>query len=67
MSMAHDLRELVEQTPLVDTHEHLWDESTRLKKNADGEFLCDFSALFFGYPTADLLSAGMPKPAGIVP
>jgi len=32
-----------------------------LTKNAAGEFTCDFSAFFFGYPTADLISAGMPR------
>ncbi|MCD6290401.1 MAG: amidohydrolase family protein [Anaerolineae bacterium] len=50
------LREAVARTPLVDTHEHLQEESDRL---ALGDHL-DFAHLFQAYLLADLASAGMP-------
>ncbi len=49
------LREAVERTPLIDTHEHLQEEHDRL---ALGDRL-DFAYLFQAYLTADLISAGM--------
>ncbi|MBI4557715.1 MAG: amidohydrolase family protein [Candidatus Hydrogenedentes bacterium] len=58
--MIQEIAELIRATAWVDTHEHLWDESTRLRLSAEGKFPSDFSAFFFGYPTSDLLSAGLP-------
>jgi len=49
------LREAVEKTALIDTHEHLQRESERL---ALGDTL-DFAYLFHSYLLADLVSAGM--------
>ena len=49
------LSEVVEQTPLIDTHEHLQEERDRL---ALGDRL-DFAYLFRNYLLADLVSAGM--------
>ncbi|HEY64484.1 MAG TPA: amidohydrolase family protein [Caldilineae bacterium] len=49
------LRDVVEQTPLIDTHEHLQEERERL---ALGDRL-DFAYLFRAYLLADLISAGM--------
>ncbi len=59
--MDTEIRDLVEQTPLVDTHEHLIEESVRLAE-PKGEWLfpCnDWSYLFFHYLGDDLASAGM--------
>ena len=55
------IREKVEATPLVDTHEHLIEESTRLAGPKPGSrFPCDdFSLLFYHYSNADMISAGM--------
>jgi predicted TIM-barrel fold metal-dependent hydrolase len=50
-----ELRDAVEQTPLIDTHEHLQEERERL---ALGDQL-DFAYLFSAYLLADLVSAGM--------
>ncbi len=53
-----ELERLVDQTPLVDTHEHLPDEEERLR----GEWVpCDdWSVLFSHYLDSDLATAGMP-------
>ncbi|ULJ74273.1 amidohydrolase family protein [Rhizobium gallicum] len=52
----------VEQTPFVDTHEHLIEESLRLSGVLDQRFLpCDdWSYLFGEYVANDLVVAGMP-------
>ena len=48
----------VQQTPFIDTHEHLPDEHDRLK----GSVKCDdWTALLCHYLDSDILSAGMPK------
>lgn len=51
------LCETAEQTPLIDTHEHLQEERDRL---ALGDRL-DFACLFRAYLLADLVSAGMSR------
>ncbi|MBU0639514.1 MAG: amidohydrolase family protein [Planctomycetes bacterium] len=54
-----ELELLVNQTALVDTHEHLPDEEARLR----GEWVpCDdWGVLFSHYIDSDLVSAGMPE------
>jgi predicted TIM-barrel fold metal-dependent hydrolase len=51
------LRRRVEETPIVDTHEHLGDEDERLR----GEMVAcdDWGVLFSHYIDSDLVSAGM--------
>jgi len=44
-------------TPLIDTHEHLYDETHRLQPDAKG----DWTSVLSGYLGSDLLSAGMPQ------
>lgn len=63
MSIATELRDLVEQTPFVDSHEHLVEESTRLQGGAGSRLLpCDdWALLFHHYLGDDLISAGMPS------
>ena len=59
--MDRKIRDLVDQTPLVDTHEHLIEESARLA-DPTGERLypCnDWSYLFYHYFADDLTSAGL--------
>jgi hypothetical protein len=50
------IRAEVEAIPLVDTHEHLVDERTRLSHRIDLFYL------FTHYASSDLVSAGMPRP-----
>ncbi len=63
MTLYAQIRDLVEATPFIDTHEHLIEESSRLRgytENA-GLFPCDdWSYLFMHYLGDDLASAGMP-------
>ena len=58
-----EIRGLVEQTPFIDTHEHLIEEKTRLagpeKCLQPRRALKDFSVLFSHYADSDLRSAGM--------
>jgi predicted TIM-barrel fold metal-dependent hydrolase len=58
---ARRIRDFVEQTPLVDTHEHLVEESMRLQGTLDPRLVpCDDWALLFRhYLGNDLRSAGM--------
>ena len=60
-----DVRSLVEQTPLVDTHEHLPPESERLKdvENQHHTPAPDFGILFSHYADSELRVAGMPEEA----
>jgi predicted TIM-barrel fold metal-dependent hydrolase len=62
--MRERIRELVNATPFVDTHEHLPDESTRLNAESGAGVpmpLChDVSLLFSHYVDSDLIVAGMP-------
>ena len=61
MTVQSRIRDLVEATPLVDTHEHLIEESHRLNWTpGDGLFPCDdWAYLFMHYLGDDLVSAGM--------
>ena len=61
MSVATSIRDQVEQTPFVDTHEHLVEESLRLRGGGGSPLLpCDDWALVFHhYLHDDLTSAGM--------
>ncbi len=63
MPVHSRVRDLVEETPFVDTHEHLVEESLRLS-GQPGHWLfpCDDWALLFShYVDSDLVSAGMPE------
>lgn len=58
------LRELIDETPFIDTHEHLIEESLRLSGDPGSSrlFPCDDWALLFShYLDSDLVSAGMPE------
>lgn len=57
-----EIREWVEQTPFVDTHEHLIEESMRTSGVLHSYFLpCnDWTYLFRDYVADDLVLAGMP-------
>lgn len=67
MSMSDDIRALVERTPLVDTHEHLWEEEVRVKalelKEESKTPAPDIGILFSHYTDSDLKVAGMPGDA----
>ena len=58
---AEQIRRRVAETILVDSHEHLNDESSRLKESALGgnNRAADWSYLFGHYLESDLISAGM--------
>ncbi|MCS6778068.1 MAG: amidohydrolase family protein [Chloroherpetonaceae bacterium] len=62
MTLRHSIRDLVAQTPFIDTHEHLVEESRRVHGVLHPAlFPCDdWSLLFYHYTGDDLLSAGMP-------
>jgi len=55
-----EIRDLVERTPLADTHEHLLEESSRLEPG-DNWRLDDIGILFSLYVEQELASAGMPE------
>lgn len=61
MTAEKQIRAWVEETPLVDTHEHLIEESQRVAGATDGGlFPCDDWTFLFGhYLSDDLASAGM--------
>jgi hypothetical protein len=65
MSRYGEILALAERTPLVDTHEHLLEERTRLAGPSGGmwpaQSLKDFAVLLSHYADSDLLSAGMPQ------
>ena len=62
--MTPGLLDLCERTPLVDTHEHLVEESTRLGGRATHFFPSnDWSDLLLHYAADDMMSAGMGKGA----
>ncbi|MDA0991929.1 MAG: hypothetical protein O3A51_14410, partial [Verrucomicrobia bacterium] len=66
MALNPSILELAEQTPFVDTHEHLLEESTRCNPAQVGrraQTLQDFSVLLSHYADADLRVAGMPADA----
>jgi uncharacterized protein len=63
---ALDIRELVDSTPWIDTHEHLLEESTRLQPPVadSGLHPCDdWAYLLWHYALDDLCSAGLPAEA----
>lgn len=61
MKSDHQITQWVEQTPFVDTHEHLIEESLRLSGALDQWLPCDdWSYLFGEYVANDLAVAGMP-------
>jgi predicted TIM-barrel fold metal-dependent hydrolase len=62
MALNRRILDLVQQTPLVDTHEHIWEESARLKgKEAKPPIPApDFGMLMMHYTDSDLQVAGMP-------
>ena len=63
MSVSAEILELVEQTPFVNTHDHLLEESTRLKgpeqSSHPGQSLRDFGVLLSHYADSDLMVAGL--------
>ncbi|HMN84768.1 MAG TPA: amidohydrolase family protein [Bauldia sp.] len=61
MAADREIAELVERTPLADTHEHLIEESMRLAGTFDQRLLpCDdWSYLLLSYVKDDLANAGM--------
>ena len=56
------LRERIAATPFVDTHEHLLEESTRLRGPGAHDFIpcADAALLLYHYAADDLHAAGMP-------
>jgi predicted TIM-barrel fold metal-dependent hydrolase len=62
MSINTQIRDWIEETPFVDTHEHLIEESLRLSATPDDRlFPCDdWAFMFLHYLSDDLASAGMP-------
>jgi hypothetical protein len=56
------LRDFITRTPIIDTHEHLLEESRRLgpPKPGNHQYGCnDWAYLFVHYAADDLVSAGM--------
>ena len=62
MGSSESIRELVWKTPLVDTHEHLWEEKVRLEATAEKSSIPapDFGMLMMHYTDSDLQVSGMP-------
>lgn len=61
--MNPDIERRVNETPFIDTHEHIIEESVRLGEPDGALFTCnDWAYLFWGYAASDLVSAGMPQP-----
>ena len=60
--MDAQIRDWVEATPLIDTHEHLIEESARVSGKLDERLLpCnDWAYLFSSYLNDDLVNAGLP-------
>ena len=57
--IRNKIYEKVSETILIDTHEHLPDESKRLSSNPPLNIVNDWSTLFSHYLNSDLRSAGM--------
>jgi hypothetical protein len=55
------IRERVQSTPLVDTHEHLIEEERRLSGESERIEADDWSFLISHYLDSDLLTSGMPR------
>jgi uncharacterized protein len=62
-SLQEELRRLVDTTPFVDTHEHLWPEALRIKGKTEETEVPppDFGILFNHYTDSDLHVSGMPQ------
>lgn len=58
--MREDIRKLIDETPIVDTHEHIIEERHRLEP-ANHWRLDDIGILFTHYLDSDLLVSGMPQ------
>src|SRR5512138_3244802 len=57
-----DILEKVLKTPLIDTHEHLFDEDVRLAKTPGTRSEPDdWSVLLQHYLDSDMITSGMPK------
>ncbi|MER8576386.1 amidohydrolase [Mesorhizobium sp. M1409] len=56
------IRDWVEETPFIDTHEHLLEESQRVSARLDPRlFVCnDWAYLFQDYVAEDFIASGMP-------
>jgi len=61
--IREQLQKKVQETLLVDTHEHLLEEEERLKGDSNRIKANDWSLLLSHYLDSDLLTAGMPKDA----
>ena len=61
LSIDPEIKDRVEETYFIDTHEHLIEESTRLAgPKGDGPFPCDdWAYLLMQYSWSDFVSAGM--------
>ncbi|MBI4558078.1 MAG: amidohydrolase family protein [Candidatus Hydrogenedentes bacterium] len=60
--VSSEIRNLIDRTPFVDTHEHIWEETTRLSApTGDGgrQPIRDFGIFFSHYSDSDLLVAGL--------
>jgi hypothetical protein len=54
MALEQDIRQALDETPIIDTHEHLDSESELAQQPVD------FGRLFLHYANCDLISAGCP-------
>lgn len=65
MSIPSGIQTLVNETPFIDTHTHLWEESTRLSALKEGKDsgipAPDIGMLFSHYTDSDLIVSGMPE------
>jgi hypothetical protein len=62
MPLNPTLQEFVARTPVIDTHEHIIEESRRLAPPSGGRYPCDdWALLFMHYAANDLTSAGLPS------
>ena len=65
--ISQSITDLIDQTPFVDTHEHLSEESKRVQALESGDVgglpvaAPDFGLLFSHYAHLDLESAGMDR------
>lgn len=55
------IREQIDKTPIVDTHEHLIEEESRLSGKHERIKANDWSLLLSHYLNSDLISSGMPQ------
>ena len=62
-NIAQDLQALVDATPFVDTHEHLWPEAHRIKSTSEKTDVPppDIGIFFNHYTDSDLQVSGMPS------